>query len=331
MEIRELGEEGLIRYMKGQFLSKCTTVGIGDDCAVIPNSSGKVLLITTDALVENVHFIRSQISARDLGYKAIAVNVSDIAAMGGTPSWAVLTLALPKSTSCQWLFDFCQGLKDACHAWNIELLGGDTVGSEQGIFINLTLTGHVSLQNVKYRHEANIDDVIAVTGSIGDAAAGFKALQEKITRTQDVNVLIQNHQRPRPHLQEGKWLASHGSVHAMMDLSDGLCCDLQRLLQSSAVGAIVETTQIPISSCLQKVCHENGWQALDLAIAGGEDYCLLVTIAADAFDTIQIDFKNKFGLPLYAVGRICPTPPIISYTHDGHPITLTVPIYSHFD
>lgn len=331
MEIKELGEEGFIRYLKEQFPSKGSAFGIGDDCAVIPDSSGKALLITTDALVEDVHFIKSQISAQDLGYKVIAVNVSDIASMGGTPSYALLTLALPKSTSCQWLFDLCQGIKEACQTWNIELLGGDTVGSKHGVFINLTLTGYAPLQNVKYRHQAKIDDVIAVTGCIGDSAAGFKALQERITRTQDVDVLIQCHQRPKPHLEEGKWLASHDSVHAMMDLSDGLCCDLQRLIQSSAVGAIIETTQIPISSCLQKACHENGWQALDLAVGGGEDYCLLVTIAADAFDTIQLAFKNKFGSPLYAIGRITPSPQVISFCQHGRPVTLTTSSYSHFE
>lgn len=330
MDIQELGEEGLIRYLKEQFPSKGTLVGIGDDCAVIPDSQGSALLITTDALVEGVHFITSHISAQDLGYKTIAVNVSDIAAMGGTPSCALLTLALPKQIPCQWLFDFFQGMKDACQEWNIALIGGDTVGSQQNLFINLTLTGNVLAQNVKYRHQAKSSDIIAVTGFLGDAAAGFKALQDDITRTPEIENLIYQHQRPRPHFQEGKWLASHATVHAMMDISDGLNCDLQKLLQSSAVGATVETTKIPLSPCLRKVCYENEWNSLDLALTGGEDYCLLVTIAPEAFDKIQLEFENNFAVSLKPIGHIISSPQTLSYMHDGRPLKLSVHSYSHF-
>src|SRR3990167_1821105 len=212
MRIQDWGEDGFIGYLKTQFSSSSSRnfiVGIGDDCAVIPGNNGISLLVTTDALVEGIHFIRDRISPEDLGYKTIAVNVSDIAAMGGTPEYAFLSIALPPSVECAWLKGIVQGIKEACMKWNLQLLGGDTVGSKRDIFLNLTLTGSISHDRIKYRHHAKAGDFLCVNGYLGDSGGGLKALQEGLFKTEDIQYLIQSHFRPKPNPQEGIWLATH--------------------------------------------------------------------------------------------------------------------------
>lgn len=264
--LKDLGEDSFIQQIIAQFPHS----GIGDDCAVIPP-----WLITTDALVEGVHFIKDQIPPQALGYKTVAINVSDIAAMGGKPLYAFLAIALPSSTSTTWLEGFMQGIKEACEKWAIELKGGDTVGSQRDLFINLTLIGQAN--KVKYRHQAERGDTIYVTGPLGNSGGGLKALQKGVKN----DFLIHSHYHPEPSIEKGIELASLDDVHAMMDISDGLDIDLRRLLKASQKGAILNLDQIPLSRELTQACVKEGWDPLELALTGGEDYCLLVTAAGE--------------------------------------------------
>lgn len=328
MLFKEWGEDNLIEHLRKHFPVKDPMMGIGDDCAVIPCDEEKVWLVTTDALAEGVHFLKEQISARDLGYKTVAVNVSDIAAMGGKPMYAFLSIAIPKMIACDWVHDLVEGIKEACKKWKITLLGGDTIGSKKDLFLNLTLIGAALADQVKYRHQANVGDFICVSGFLGDSGGGLKALQENKTVTADIRNLLQSHFRPNPNPLQGSWLASQEGVHAMMDISDGLDCDLKRLIKSSQKGAIIETTDLPISPALSQACLDNGWDVFQLALTGGEDYCLLVTISPTFLETIQPKFQKKFETPLFSIGRITDGPNKLEYCRNGAVISIN---YKHFD
>lgn len=330
MQLTDWNEDAFIEFLKSQFHSTNTITGIGDDCAIIPTESGKAWLITTDALVEGVHFLKEQIPPKELGYKAIAVNVSDIAAMGGKPQYAFLTIAIPKSVERSWITEVIQGIKEACNKWDLQLLGGDTVGSKRDLFFNVTLTGSAEVSQIKYRHQALPGDIICVTGYLGNAGGGLKALQENTPKTQDVEQLLQAHFHPIPYPEQGMWLGSQQAVHAMMDISDGLDCDLKKLLKSSQKGAKVETSQIPISSTLTRASSENGWDSLQLALTGGEDYCLLVTVSKDDFFNIQHAFQEQFKTPLFPIGSITDPPEQTVYHKQGQKFYPNYPNFSHF-
>ncbi len=330
MRFQDWGEERFIQHLANNFPVSGSIVGIGDDCAVIPGELGMAWLVTTDALVEGVHFLKDQISARDLGYKTVAVNVSDITAMGGEAKYAFLSIALPKAVDCAWVCDMIQGMKDACEKWNILLLGGDTVGSKRDLFLNLTLIGSAVAAKIKYRHQAKPGDVICVSGYLGDAGAGFKAIQEQISKTENIEYLLHAHFHPEPHPDEGMWLASQIAVHAMMDISDGLDCDLKRLIKSSQNGAVIEISKIPISPILNRVSLENGWDTLQLALTGGEDYCLLLTVSTDDFDAIRDSFQKTFGLPLFDIGHITSQSGQLIYNKDGKAIQTNYKNFDHF-
>lgn len=330
MQFHSWGEDRFIEHLTKLFFSKGAIVGIGDDCAVIPGESGNAWLVTTDALVEGVHFLKKQIAARDLGYKTVAVSVSDIAAMGAKPKFAFLTIALPKTADCLWVSNVIEGVKEACEKWDLLLLGGDTIGSKRDLFLNLTLMGSAPANKIKYRRLALSGDVICVTGYLGDSGGGLKALQEETVKTKDIEYLIQTHFHPEPHLSQGMWLATHSGVHAMMDISDGLDCDLRRLIKSSQKGAVIETSKIPISEPLSRISEDLGWDTLQLALMGGEDYCLLLTISSDAFKDIQHSFQKIFGSPLFAIGHITDPPEEIVYLKNEEIIQKNYKNFNHF-
>lgn len=330
MQFQNWGEDSFIEHLTKLFHSKGSIVGIGDDCAVIPGENGIAWLVTTDALIEGVHFLKDQITARDLGYKTVAVSVSDIAAMGGEPKYAFLTIALPKTAHCLWIRDVVEGVKEACEKWNILLLGGDTVGSKRDLFLNLTLMGSAPADKIKYRYQAQVEDVICISGYLGDSGGGLKALQEQMIKTKDIEYLIHTHFHPEPHPKQGMWLATHSAVHAMMDISDGLDCDLRRLIKSSQKGAVIETSKIPISEPLSRISVEQGWDVLQLVLVGGEDYCLLLTVSSDAFKDVQQSFQKMFGLPLFAIGHITNQPEEIIYHKHGEVIQINYTNFNHF-
>lgn len=323
-------EDSFIEQLQKYFSPPDPIFAIGDDCAVIKGENGQAWLVTTDALTEGIHFLKEQIPPKDLGYKTVAVSVSDVAAMGGTPKYAFLSLALPKEIEKVWVDKLIEGIKEASAHWHLLLLGGDTVSSKRDLFLNLTLIGTAHFDQIKYRSNALNGDVLCVTGYLGNSGGGLKALQENVQKTKEVQELIYAHFHPEPQPEQGAWLAKHAEVHAMMDISDGLQCDLRRLLKSSKKGAVVEVSQVPISACLSRVSEEFKWDPLEIALIGGEDYCLLLTIASDAFDAIQREFQNTFQLPLHAIGRITNEALNIAYHRDGKEIQLNYSSFNHF-
>jgi thiamine-monophosphate kinase len=331
MEIKNYGEDQLIEYIQQRFLTPPPLVGMGDDCAVIPNGN-QALLVTTDSLVEGIHFIKSLISPENLGYKTLAVNISDIVAMGGIPNYAVLAMALPGNIDSDWFERFIQGVKSACNQFNIALLGGDTVGSKGDLFFNVTMIGSAAMDKIKYRNTAKPGDVVCVTGFLGDSSAGLQALIDNIEPSSFSIKCIQQHLHPQIDPQHGLWLGAHEGVHAMIDLSDGLDKDLKRILLSSKCGATIELSQIPISAALKETCLHQHWDPLKFALFGGEDYRLLLTISQNKLLQIQNGFRKAFDSELYVVGIINDSPMgHIRYFREGNPIQFEYSGYKHFD
>lgn len=327
MKIAQIGEDTLIEGIKqkmGLILPE-GVVGIGDDCAVVPLGQDKLILLSTDTLVEGCHFIKDKISAKDLGYKAVMVNVSDIAAMGGHGLYVLMSIALPRETEDFWIEDFIEGVKEACEEAKVLLIGGDTTGSKGGLFINFSILGEVLGENVKYRKDAREGDVICITDYIGDSLAGY----ELMMKGESESSLIKKHCRPRAQFEEGAWLGGQSSVRAMMDISDGLVQDLGRMMKASGCAAEVDIEKIPLSKEFYKVAKERGWSAEEKAVISGEEYCLLLTVDPAEYAVLSRAFEKKFARPLYPIG-VVKNGLGVSFFKNGEKVNIESEGYLHF-
>ncbi len=282
-------------------------IGIGDDAAVVDAGSGWQVL-TTDMLIEGVHFDRASISARDLGAKSIVVNVSDIAAMAASPRHALVSLGFPADIGEPWVMELFGGMRAACDEYALSLVGGDTNRADV-VIISVTVVGEVAPEHAVTRSGAHPGDLIAVTGSLGAAAGGFvlsrvhpskvaKALAEPWARP-----LLAALARPGARVGEAQTLAQAGAT-AMMDLSDGLAKDLSRLCTESGVGARIELAAVPVAEALREGAASLGVDPLELALSGGEDYELLATIDLTHLGRARQELDERFGVTLTEVGVI---------------------------
>lgn len=284
-------------------------VGIGDDCAVLPQTSGLDTLVTTDLLIEDRHFLLSDVTPEQLGWKSAAVNISDIAAMGGRPTGSFLSIAIPKRLSPEWIERFVAGFRDLSGRFSVPLLGGDTSASPDKLFINVTLLGECRKGSELLRSSALPGDLICVTGPLGDAAAGLKLILERAESAGGCagraasgaeQTLIRRHYCPMPRVAEGMALAAIPGVHAAMDISDGIASDLRHILKASRVRARVDLSAVPLSPEMREICALRAWDALELAVGGGEDYELLFTVAPDSLEQV----RAALGGRVYPVGEI---------------------------
>lgn len=293
--MKSRGEFGFIDYIKTNFPAPKDAIGIGDDCAVMPSGNGE-LLFSTDLLMEGVHFLRDESSAEDIGWKAAAVNLSDIAAMGGTPVATFLSIALPKDAQGDWAERFIEGYAQISRLYDVPLLGGDTTSSLRDIAVNVGILGRCPSGKRAMRSGAKPGDTIYVTGHLGDSAGGLQAILKGIDRNDMVQTLIARHKRPVPRVNEGRALMNSGKVGAMMDISDGIASDLRHIMKASGVGAVVRLDRLPCSRQLLDVCKEHGWDIYELATSGGEDFELLLTGPEG--------LENELDIPLYPIGHI---------------------------
>ncbi|MDH7493152.1 MAG: thiamine-phosphate kinase [Candidatus Saccharicenans sp.] len=334
-KITDLGEFGFIARISPSFLKKLPPglVGIGDDCAVIPWKGRTRLLVTTDLLIDGIHFLQDRIPPFDLGYKSLAVNLSDIAAMGGTPRWAFLSLAIPPETEIAWLDEFFRGWRKLESRTGVHLLGGDTTASRNSLAINVVVLGQADSRHLRYRSSARPGDIVAVTGNLGDSEGGLRLILEnrpgkKLSAAE--KYLVRRHYRPRPHLEEGRFLASRPEVRAMMDVSDGIDSDLRRIMESSGCGVKIYLEQLPVSAALQKCCRQRAWNLEEVAAAGGEDYCLLLTVAQEKFTALAEKFFQRWRRPLTAIGQVTPERGQLVYLRGGRPVALGQTGFDHF-
>ncbi|PIX21438.1 MAG: thiamine-phosphate kinase, partial [Deltaproteobacteria bacterium CG_4_8_14_3_um_filter_45_9] len=233
-DLREIGEFGLINRIRKWITSSDPALvqGIGDDVAVI-KMGAKALLVTTDILIEGIHFDRSWLDPYQLGRKSLAVNLSDIASMGGIPKYFLISIGLPKNLPLSFISSFYLGLKKEAKQFRVELIGGDTSLSQK-IVINICLLGEGRKKDLLFRKGARVGDDLFVSGTLGDAALGLKILQEK-GKIIGAEGLIKKHLSPCPRVELGQTIAKHHWATAMIDVSDGLLIDTSHLLQESGV------------------------------------------------------------------------------------------------
>jgi len=282
---RRLPEFTLIRQIASRLPRRPSDViaGIGDDAAIVRLDAGSDLLLTTDLLAERIHFDPRTASWADIGFKAVAANASDIAAMGGRPRHLLIAVALSPTTPVRAVPALYRGIRDACRRWGITLVGGDTSASASCMFLSLALTGIVPRGRALRRSGARIGDDIYVTGTLGDARAGLELLSRSVRRNGrpllagSRRFLIERHRRPAARVAEGARLSARRVATAAIDLSDGLSGDLRHVCEQSRVGAEIDAVRLPISQACRKYAAATGRSAIDLALAGGEDYELLFT------------------------------------------------------
>jgi thiamine-monophosphate kinase len=306
-KLSEIGEFGLIARISKYFKQslKPGITGIGDDCAIIPFNNKHALLITTDMLIEDQHFIRNRITPFELGYKSIAVNLSDIAAMGGTPEYVFLSTGIPQSIEIKWLDEFFRGIKELCDSSSTYLLGGDTTSSESKLIINIAVTGWAQLDKIKRRSTAKPGDVICVTDFVGDSGGGLKALLGNLPFNTDIKYLVKRHHMPVPGLREGQWLSDFPGVHAMIDVSDGV-------------------------EALQRMSEKYNWNKYEIAVCGGEDYCLMLTVESHQYEYIKNNFTQRFNKPLYPVGKITTKKETLTFKLNGKKTDIIKHGFDHF-
>lgn len=322
MKLRNLGEEGFIKAIRRRFgrLAPAPPRGIGDDAAWIPRAPAGVL-VSTDCLVEGIHFRRGE-PARLLGRKSLAVNLSDIAAMGGRPSGFLLTLAVPPGLPPRFFDDFIDGLHEASRQHSTELLGGDCSASGSDLVVSITVFGTPAGKRARVlpRDGARPGDTLFVSGALGSSATGRLLLSRgwrlrldpsgrdpsavapagarpgRDERTRALEAMLA-HLDPRPRVELGADLARLGAASAAIDVSDGLSIDLERLAASSRVGAVVMEAAVPIGDPARALAARLGTDPLALALAGGEDYQLLFTVPPSRRRLLT-------GLDALPIGRI---------------------------
>ena len=299
------GERGIIaRIRQAAGSSRDLVVGIGDDCAVYKSSPGQLNLVTTDTMVAGVHFDSAWHPPLELGRKAASVNISDIAAMGGSPRFALLSLALTPGFGSQWLDAFMAGFLAVLSEHGVVLIGGDTVQSAHESVLSVTVLGETVEEELITRKGARPGDVVLVSGVLGEAAAGLALCRMGLARDPGWQPLVGAHLDPAAQVPLGRVLAASGVVHAMQDLSDGLATDLAHICAESGVGAEVAAEKIPLSPLLRRAAEICGQPPLDWALAGGEDYQLLFTVGEQQVAQLRGLVREKTGRELFAVGRI---------------------------
>lgn len=337
--VSQIGEFGLIEALRdalptGVLTSNRLRVGIGDDTALWMPPKSEGLLITTDSLVEGVHFRLDWTDWTSLGHKSLAVNISDIAAMGGEPRLATVTLGLRGSERVADLINLYRGLGALAKSHSVLVAGGDIVASPLGLTIHVTQIG-VTRAKGKFlaRSTAKVGDVVAVSGTLGASAAGLRLLQEgpRSPRREaaTADLLIEAHLRPTPRVKLGQILLEEGA-HAAMDLSDGLFGDLPKILAASNVAAHLDAAAIPVAAAVHALFPDD-W--FDFATRGGEDYELLFTSSPGAFKGIAAA-ADRIGATVTAIGEITATKggdPVLTMTDlAGATTPLVTGAFDHF-
>ncbi|MFZ9982451.1 MAG: thiamine-phosphate kinase [Cyclobacteriaceae bacterium] len=336
-EISNLGEFGLIRRQAERIeLNHPTTVkGIGDDSAVV-RSGDKLLLLTTDMLLEGIHFDLRYVPLRHLGYKSIAVNVSDIAAMNGKPAQALVSLAISNRFSLEAVDELYEGMRLACKEYGVDLVGGDTSSSASGLMISVTLTGFATPDKVVYRSGAGNNDIICVTGDLGGAYAGLQVLER------EKEVFLSNPEA-QPDLQKSEYVvgrqlkpeARMDIIHefeelnlvptSMIDISDGLASELFHLGAQSGMGVKIFEDKIPIDHQTYETAVEFRMDPITFALNGGEDYELLFTVK-------QLDLEKIKNHPdIHLIGHMhAAKGEHVMITKAGHQVMLKAQGWTHF-
>jgi thiamine-monophosphate kinase len=324
--ITSLGEFGFISRIAAAAPSGTSVVtGIGDDASVTALTPGMQLLTSTDMLLEDVHFRRSWHDPLRLGRKSLAVNISDIAAMGGIPRWATLSLAIPTDFPLDFLDEFTRGFLAMAGEHDVALVGGDTCLSKQGLVISVTIMGEQTPGLVLRRSGARPGDEIWATGTLGDASMGLKLVE----RGDSDEYLLSRLLDPTPRTTAGISLAESGLITAMIDVSDGILGDFGHIAEQSVVGGIIRLDALPLSPQFRSATAGLPVFPHELPLAGGEDYELCFTAPPDCREKI-IAIMKKCGVEAAPVGIVTSSPEVVVHDADGVPYRLKNQGFNHF-
>jgi thiamine-monophosphate kinase len=302
--LQPASEDSLIKLLQARCPADSPLLkkGIGDDAAVIrPNQEGELWLITTDMLVERIDFYRDWTTPRQLGRKSISVNLSDLAAMGARPRFFTVSLAIPAGISERWILEFYDGLTGKGKSLGAQLIGGDFSRSERDIVVSISAIGESLNRKVLYRTGGGPGDLLYVTGNLGRSAAGLKLLQRghPDSKSRPRKAALQAFRDPEPRCEAGLCLAQSGLVSCMMDLSDGLSRDLPRLCVASDVGAEIRVSGLPV---FQESARW-GFDPVELALHGGEDYELLFAVPSSNCGLLQRTYPAELP-PITRIGEM---------------------------
>lgn len=332
MEPKALGEFEFIEQIQKAFLKPNDSIplGIGDDAAAIIPTAQKYSLLTTDTLIEGIHFDRRTSSFEQVGIKSIMVNVSDIAAMGGLPLFFMVSLGIPSQVTLKNLKQLYRGISKGAKTCGINLIGGNTTRTQGSFFIAISLVGEVSKKQMVKRSGAQLGDALYVTGTLGDAAAGLDCLKNKLN-LKSYAKMVKRHQNPLARWKEGETLSKARIPSAMIDLSDGLTADLYHIMKKSKVGAELIAAEIPISLTLKRYVKLRKVEAIEFALYGGEDYELLFSVPQEKEKKLKGLIKDGL-VQASRIGAIIPKRKgLILKSADGIARKIVPRGYDHFE
>lgn len=306
--IAELGEFGLIARLTAGFSQPSDVIlGVGDDAAILDTGGDELVVATCDAQVEDTHFRLRNSDPHDIGRRALAVNLSDIAAMGARPRFALISLLLPPTLEVAVLDGIYAGLQAEAAQFGAALVGGNIARNAERLIIDITLLGTGKRNKLLRRDQAKPGDVVMVTGSLGASAAGLLILENEQLAAEippeKLAGVLAAHRTPTPRVTAGQWLAQHG-VTTAIDISDGLAADIAHICEASSVGVTIESESLPIQPEVAMIATRAGRQPQDLALFGGEDYELLFTTPADRASFLAQELFMATGIKATAIGTI---------------------------
>lgn len=333
MIVRELGEFALLARLQKRLKqadSPPVVRGIGDDCAVLRPAAGHDLLVTTDTQEEGVHFRRDWSTPADIGWRCLAVNVSDVAAMGGVPLGAVVALSLPQTLAVAFVETLYDGMNALAEAYDCPIVGGNLSKSAERLSVTITVLGSTPQDGAAYRASARAGDDIWVTGDLGGSKAGLEALiHPQAVTGLPIDAVLARYRRPRPRLREAQFLRRHGA-RSLIDLSDGLSSDLAHICEASGVGAQLHADRIPISDETRRVAGALGLDALAMALHGGEDFELCLTAPPGVAASLAQGLRHQFDCLLTCIGAIQTGSGVTLRHPDGSETSLAAAGYDHF-
>ncbi|NQT25617.1 thiamine-phosphate kinase [candidate division KSB1 bacterium] len=328
MDLKSTGEFGMIERIQAMLAGSDADIplSIGDDAAVLNSKLGYQTVVTTDALIEGIHFDLRYTPLEDLGWKALAVNLSDLAAMAADPTGAVISLALPTDWSSDQVEQLYQGLKACSETYQCPIIGGDTTGSPGPAMLSLTVLGEVQKDRYITRSGAKPGDFVCVSGDLGGSLTGFEALHSGppgIVRTPAIDKLL----RPFPRLQIAKELFTTLSLHAMIDISDGLGSEIHHICSKSKMGCLIEADKIPIHPEAKALSEQIGQDVIEMAMTSGEEYELLFTLSAGDLENFQ---NMKMDVPCHIIGEMKEASSGIKINRDGQIESIKANGWDHF-
>ncbi|MEM9887769.1 MAG: thiamine-phosphate kinase [Bacteroidota bacterium] len=335
-DVNELGEFGLIEHLTKQFPLRQTSsvIGVGDDAAVIKNGDA-LTVVSTDMLVEGIHFDLMYTPLKHLGYKSVVVNLSDIYAMNAIPKQITVSLALSNRFSVEALEEIYTGIRQACDIYGVDLMGGDTTSSPKGLYISITAIGQGEANKITYRNTAKVGDLLCITGNVGAAYLGLQILEREKriyleTGSQpdfeDQSFLIERQLKPEARKDMIEQFAKSGLVPtSMIDVSDGVASEIFHICKASGVGAYIEESGVPIHPEAQQMAIKFNLDPITCALSGGEDYELLFSINPNDLE------KVKYLADIYIMGEIvAPDDGIKLHTTGGNIHPLKAQGWKHF-